>query len=42
MILTGKTEELGEKTCPVILSTTNPIWTDPGKILGLCSDRPVT
>jgi hypothetical protein len=39
----GKTEELGEKTCPsATLSTTNPTWTDPGKNPGLCGGRPET
>jgi hypothetical protein len=41
--LQGKTEELGEKTCPsATFSTTNPIWIDPGANLGLRGERPAT
>jgi hypothetical protein len=43
MILTGKTEELGEKTCPsATLSTTNPTWIDPGVNPELRGERPAT
>jgi hypothetical protein len=39
----GKTEELGEKTCPsATLSTTNPTWIDPGANPGLRGERPAT
>jgi hypothetical protein len=39
----GKTEVLGDKTCPsATLSTTNPTWTDSGSKPGLRGDRPVT
>jgi hypothetical protein len=37
----GKTEVLGEKTCPSdTLSITNPTWTEPGSNPGLRSGRP--
>jgi hypothetical protein len=42
MILTGETEELGEKPVPVPLYTTNPTWIDPGANPGLRSQRPAT
>jgi hypothetical protein len=43
MILTEKNRSLGEKTCPsATLSTTNPIWTDPGSNPRLQSGRPAT
>jgi hypothetical protein len=43
IILTGETEELGEKTCPsATLSTTNPTWADPGANPGLRGERPAT
>jgi hypothetical protein len=39
----GKTEVLGEKTCPSsTLSTTNPTWTDPGSNPGPRGERPAT
>jgi hypothetical protein len=39
----GKTEELGEEPVPsTTLSTTNPIWIDPGANPGLRGERPVT
>ena len=39
----GKSEVLGEKTCPsATLSTTNPTWTDPGSNPGLRGERPAT
>jgi hypothetical protein len=39
----GKTEELGEETCPsATLSTTNPTWIDPGANLGSRGERPAT
>ena len=39
----GKTEVLGEKTCPsATLSTTNPTWTDPGSNPDLRGGRPAT
>jgi hypothetical protein len=39
----GKTEVLGEKTCPsTTLSTTNYTWNDPGSNPGLTSERPAT
>jgi hypothetical protein len=43
MKLIGKTEVLGEKTCPsATLSTTNPTWTDPGSNPGLRGERLAT
>jgi hypothetical protein len=43
MKLTGKTEELGRKTCPsAILSARNPTRTDSGQNPGLCGERLVT
>jgi hypothetical protein len=43
MTLTGKTEELGQKTSPnATLSTTNPMQLDLGTNLGLRGERPVT
>jgi hypothetical protein len=43
MILTRKNRRTLRKTCPsVTLSTTNPIWTDPGANPGLRSGRPAT
>jgi hypothetical protein len=43
MILTGETEELGEKTCPsATLSTTNPTCINPGANLGLRCERQAT
>jgi hypothetical protein len=39
--LTGKTEKLGEKTCPsATLSITKLTWTDPGAKPGLLGERP--
>jgi hypothetical protein len=39
----GKTEELGEKTCPsATLSITNSTWTDPGAKPGFRGERPAT
>jgi hypothetical protein len=44
MILTGETEELGEK--PILnsatLFTTNPTWIDPGENPVLRGERPAT
>jgi hypothetical protein len=43
IILTGKTEELGEETRPsATLSTTNLTWIDPNSNTGLRGERPVT
>jgi hypothetical protein len=43
MILTGETEELGEKACPSpTLCTTNPTWIDPGANPELRGERPAT
>jgi hypothetical protein len=43
MILTGKTEGLGEKICPTAsLSTTNPTWTDLDANKGLRGEKPAT
>jgi hypothetical protein len=43
MILTGKTEEFGEKSVPVPLCPPQvPTWTDPGANPGLCSERLAT
>jgi hypothetical protein len=41
-ILTGETDEFGEETVPVTLSTTNPTWTVPGANPGLSGERPAT
>jgi hypothetical protein len=39
----GKTEVLGEKTCPsATLPTINPTWTDPRSNPGLRGERPET
>jgi hypothetical protein len=43
MILTGKNEELGEKTSPnANLLTINPTWTCAGANRVLCGERPAT
>lgn len=42
MILTGKTEVIGEKPVRVTVSTTNPTLTDLRLKLGVRGDRPVT
>jgi hypothetical protein len=43
IILTGKTEELREKTYPsATLSTRNLAWIDAGVNLGLCGEKPAT
>jgi hypothetical protein len=43
MKLTGKNRSTRRKTCPsATLSTTNPIWTDPGSNPGLRGKRPAT
>jgi hypothetical protein len=41
MILIGKTKELREKSIPVTLSTTNPIWTELGTNMGPRSESVV-
>jgi hypothetical protein len=43
MKLTGENRSTCGKTCPsTTLSTTNPIWTDPGSNPGLGGERPAT
>jgi hypothetical protein len=42
MILTGKTEELGKNLSKCHLSTTNPIWIDPGANPDVHGGRPAT
>jgi hypothetical protein len=43
MKLTGKNRSTREKTCPsAILSTKNPMWTDPGSNAGLRDERQAT
>jgi hypothetical protein len=43
MILTGENQSTRGKTCPsATLSTTNPIWTDPGSKPGFRDGRLVT
>jgi hypothetical protein len=43
MLLTGENERTRRKPCPsAILSTTNPVWIDPGANPGLGSDRLAT
>jgi hypothetical protein len=43
MILTGETEELGEKTLSQFhFFNVNPICTEPSANSGLCGDRPAT
>jgi hypothetical protein len=42
MILTEKTEELGEKPVSVSHCPPNPTWIDPGANLGLRGDSPAT
>jgi hypothetical protein len=43
MILTGENWRTQRKTCSsATLSTTNPIWLDPGANPGLRDDRPAT
>jgi hypothetical protein len=43
MKLTGENRSTRVKICPsATLSTTNPIWTDPGSNPGLRGERPAT
>jgi hypothetical protein len=43
MILTGENRRTRRKTCPsATLSTTNPIWIDPGTNPGLHGERPAS
>jgi hypothetical protein len=43
MKFTGENQSTRGKTCPsATLSTTNPIWTDPGLTPGIRGERPVT
>jgi hypothetical protein len=42
MIFAGETEVIGENLPSATLSTTNPIWIDPGANPGLRGERPAT
>jgi hypothetical protein len=41
-IFAGETDVLGENLPSATLSTTNPIWIDPGANPGLRGERPAT